>query len=338
MGFVTALRELLRFRLFVAVWAVASIAVGVLMTYHVSLSGKFESRRYQVGIASARALVDTPSSQVVDLGSKTGADIGTLASRANLLSSLMTSSPLKDEIARRAGVPNDMLVTGSAAAAPGGGGVSGTVISADDPRANILKTSVPTLESGEIPIIAVETQAPDPAVAARLADQAILVLQRHLDDVAGTEAVPAGRRVIVRELGQARSALVDRGPSPIVAVIAVLFVFGLGCVVILAVSGLVGMWRTLKESERVPPAVAGRWPADDSVADADGEGPPFRASSFTPALITEADAAASSSVPSDGASAGAAETESTAAEASPARRPTVAALQLLGSRAGRDER
>jgi hypothetical protein len=253
MGFVTALRVLWRHRLLVAAWAVVSIAVGVLMTYQVKGPTGFSSRQYTVGLGSARALVDTPRSQVVDLGTKTGADIGTLAARANLLASLMTSSPLKDEIARRTGVPDDTLVTPSTASA-GGAGAAAPTAGASGKDAVTLKASVPTLDSGEIPIIAVETQAPDPAVAAKLADQAIAVLQEHLDEVAGTEAVPVGRRVVVRELGKARSTVATRGPSKLLSGIAVIFIMLIGCGAIVAISAGVRMWRSLSESESGPPS------------------------------------------------------------------------------------
>jgi hypothetical protein len=253
MGFVTALRVLWRHRLLVAAWAVVSIAVGVLMTYDVKGPTSFSSRQYTVGLGSARALVDTPRSQVVDLGTKTGADIGTLAARANLLASLMTSSPLKDEIARRSGLPDDTLITPSTAAA-GAGGAAGATIAADSKTATTLKASVPTLDSGEIPIIAVETQAPDPEVAAKVADQAIAVLQEHLDEVAGTEAVPAGRRVVVRELGQARSTVATRGPSKLLSGIAAIFILLVGCGAIVGFTAGVRMWRSLSESEAGPPS------------------------------------------------------------------------------------
>ena len=61
--------------------------------YRISLAPpKLESRQYHVGVASARVLVDTPDSQVVDLNPK-GADA--LSSRASLLANLMASSPVK---------------------------------------------------------------------------------------------------------------------------------------------------------------------------------------------------------------------------------------------------
>ena len=137
--------------------------------------------RRRLGVRARRY----PSSQIVDLGGKTGADIGTLSARASLLASLMTSSPIKDEIASRAGVsPDELIAVSPAAAAPGAAaaGASGRPVKTADPKANILTAKIPNLKSGEIPIIAVTTQAPDEDAAARLANESVGVLQAHLRD------------------------------------------------------------------------------------------------------------------------------------------------------------
>ena len=74
MEFVTILRELWRQRALVLAGAALAIALGLMTAYKVSLAPpKLESRQYRVGVASARMLIDTPDSQVVDLEPK-GAD------------------------------------------------------------------------------------------------------------------------------------------------------------------------------------------------------------------------------------------------------------------------
>lgn len=265
MGVAGILRELWRRRLLVGVVALCAALIGIAVTYRISLPGKLESRHYHVGVASARALVDTPSSQVVDLGLTTGSDIGTLSARAQLLASLITSSPMKDEIASRAGVDPNLLVTppsGGAAAASGDSSGTSGGIAVPDAKANVLKASVPSLEAGTIPIIAVDTQAPDARSAARLADQAIAVLQAHLQNVAGTERVPEKRRVVVRELGGAASTTMRRGPSRLLAILAAVVAFTAGCAVILALSDIQRDWRRTSAAERRDPdGAAGAEPA-----------------------------------------------------------------------------
>src|SRR6186713_197858 len=99
MEIVTILQHLWRLRVAVALSAVVALALGLLTIVKPTFPP--ESRRYEVGVASARALVDTTNSQVVDLGVKEDANAGVLPARAVLLANLLTSSPLKDQTAQR---------------------------------------------------------------------------------------------------------------------------------------------------------------------------------------------------------------------------------------------
>jgi hypothetical protein len=289
MTFVTLLRRLWRHKVLVSLALIAGIAVGVSLGYKVTGSLKLQSRDYKVGVASARILVDTPSSQIVDLGKPTNdqtaaVDIGTLSARANLLASLMTSSPIKDDIAAAAGVQDGTLLTpGNASGGGSAPALAGEDVKASSPKANILRASVPELAAGEIPIIAVETQAPDPAVAAKIADQSVVVLTRQLNTLAGTEAVPADRRVTIRELGPARSTIETRGPSRVLAAAGGIFTFLGGCLLILLIGALVNGWRSITAQERA----GDTWvlPAENGAAAGPRELEPVRSG----AAVAEAD-------------------------------------------------
>ena len=250
MELVGMLRVLWRHRLLVVVAALIAVLVGLGVAYRIGFPAKLESRQYHVGLGTVTALVDTPSSQVVDLGGKTGADIATLSGRAQLLASLMTSSPIKDEIATRSGVSPDRLIAVSAAGAPPGAPASGGAsVNKSDPKANILTAGIPNVETGDVPIISVTTQAPQAAVAARLANASIAVLKEHLQTVAGIDRVPDARRVVVTQLGRARASDEVRGPSRVMALVAAFFVFVFGCLAILGISALVSGWRQAAELE-----------------------------------------------------------------------------------------
>ena len=112
---ITILRELWRLRYLVFLGAMLALAIALMTAYRISLAPpKLESRQYHVGVASARVLVDTPDSQVVDLNPK-GADA--LSSRATLLANLMASSPVKKHHRagrRGAGQPDLVAVAPSA--------------------------------------------------------------------------------------------------------------------------------------------------------------------------------------------------------------------------------
>jgi hypothetical protein len=259
---VTALRQLWCLRRAVIGSALLAAMIGLLIPYHVGFPPTLTSREHRVGVASTSALIDTPTSQVADLGRNPGTDVGTLAARASLLASLMTNSPIRDEIARRAGIPPRTLIatppaTVGPAPSPSPAASDGTM-SESDPRASILRTSVPTVLSGQMPIIAVDAQAPDAARAARLANASLAVLKAHVESVAGTDRVPDPRRLVVRQLGPAFGTLVTRGPSPLLGVLAAIGIFTFACCAILAGTALAAAWRRADERDDAEEMV-GMW-------------------------------------------------------------------------------
>jgi hypothetical protein len=243
MTLATVTEQLWRRRALVVVSAALAILVGLAFSYRFVLPPGLASRDREVGIATATALVDTPSSQIVDLSERTAVSAAVLPARATVLARVIANPPLQEEIARRAGIPPAALVT--AAPAPDGTPQAvrdvpdGAAAAAHPSDVSTLRTSVPTLQTGQLPVIVVETRAPDARRAARLADQAIAVLQRHLRSVADTERVPAINRLVVRPLGAAQATSSRQGPSSLTAAALALVTFALACVAIV----LVGLLR-----------------------------------------------------------------------------------------------
>ena len=97
MDIVTILRDLWRLRVFVAGVCVLALLAAAAVAFKLP---SLESRRYEVGVATAQILVDTPSSQVVNVAPR-GAD--TTAGRADLLATLMVNGDIKTTIAQLAG-------------------------------------------------------------------------------------------------------------------------------------------------------------------------------------------------------------------------------------------
>jgi hypothetical protein len=248
MEFVTILRELWRRRYLVALGALLAIGIGLATAYRVSATPpKLESRQYHVGAASARMLIDTPDSQVVDIDPK-GAD--SLGVRANLLANLMASGPVKAIIAEHAGLRPEQLV--SIAPSMTDGSQVPTLLSkraaesAHNPGAYIL-----TVRAGELlPIIDIEAQAPNAEQAARLADSATTGLRDYLKSTAAAQNVPNARQVVVSTLGAAQAADVVRGPRRLFAIIAMLFTFLFVCAIVVVVSGIARGWHQAAELER----------------------------------------------------------------------------------------
>jgi hypothetical protein len=230
---VTILRKLWRMRLLVAVVAAFAILIGVFISYKLP---SLQSRKYDVGVATARILVDTPASQVVDLSPKGQESLG---ERTTLLSSLMVDGEIKTEIARRAGLRPDQLIGINAdamapdAAAPTPGRDS-----------DVLSTQV-TMISGDswLPIIQIATQAPTKAGAQKLADAAVSGLRAYLDNEANAQAIPQERRLRVSGLGLAQARQVTRGPRLIFSILATVFLFIAGCGAILGGAWLIAGLR-----------------------------------------------------------------------------------------------
>jgi hypothetical protein len=245
MDTVTILRDLWRARAVVlCVWLVALLA-GTAVLYKISWPLELETRKYAVGVATTSILIDTPSSQVVEIAPK-GSD--TLGVRANLIASLMIDGTVKATIARNAGLDPDDLV-GISTSAQDSGATAGPV----SRRAPVLTTRVVTDNDGsELPIIQVEAQASDARAAERLAGAAVVGLRAYLDSKAAAQQIPNAKRLQVTGLGQAQARTAARGPKDFLAVAAVLFVFGLGCASLLTVRALVRGWRAAAAQERGP--------------------------------------------------------------------------------------
>ncbi len=253
MDIVTILRKLSQRRIYVAGVCVLAVLIGVAVAYQVP---SFKSRRYETGLATAFILVDTPSSQVVDVSPR-GSD--TTAARASLLASLMIDGEIKSIIAQRAGLqPNQIAATTSAAVNPASGSGAATAAGAptSGPGEFAYTTEVPTDASGNgLPIIQLGTQAPTPAGAVKLANAAIAGLGAYLSTKAVGEGIPDASRLQVTGMGAPQATLQTHGPAGTVVILAVIIVFLLGCAGILGVEALARGWRmaaTRDEAKDVP--------------------------------------------------------------------------------------
>jgi hypothetical protein len=245
---VVTLRELWHRRWIVAIGIAIAIAGSIFVSYKVS-PGKLESRQYEAGLAAAEVLVDSPRSQIVDLGGADpdevdGAmiDIGGLSTRARLLASLMASSPLKDEIAEAARIDTRKFIVVAPTGddlAPRVAPATGTTVKPGDRDANVLNLFV----DETLPIITMRAEAPDAATAGRIAAAAVEQLDRYLKSVASDDAVPDARQLVVESLGAPTAATVTKGPRKLFAIAAGLLIFGLWCAATIMIPRLIASWR-----------------------------------------------------------------------------------------------
>lgn len=244
---VRILRELWRHRIAVAVFALIALLCSSALAYRFSFPP--QSRKYTVGMATTRILIDTPASQVIEVAPK-GSD--TLGARSSLLSSLMSQGEVKAAIARRAGLrPNQLVAQDESASDP-----SVAPPAPPDPRrAYVMKTSVMTNDAGtQLPIIQVDTQAPDVAHAASIASAAVEGLRQYLDAKAAVEGVAPTHRLRVTGLGQPLVHESSHGPGLVMAVVVAMFVFGFLCSMLLLASALARGLRQAADADAMAAA------------------------------------------------------------------------------------
>jgi hypothetical protein len=242
MDAVTMLRDLWRHRFALVGVLALSLFAGILVLYAFSPPFGLQSRKYTVGVANTRVLIDTPSSQVARVSPKGSGDLGM---RADLLSRIMVEGTVKANIAKMAGLHPDALFGISQAAA------ANDLLITKPPRgASVLTTQVVTVNySTQLPLIEVDTQAGDAATAERIADAAVKGLRDYVDQQAADTQVPDALRVRVTPLGQTQSETTTRGPKTPFAFIAIILVFGFGCATIVGIAAVARAWRRAGAAE-----------------------------------------------------------------------------------------
>jgi capsular polysaccharide biosynthesis protein len=238
---VAILRVLWSRRRLVAVVLVLALVVGAAMAYRLPT---FESRTYQVGVATSRIFVDTPSSQVVEVAPKGGDTLGT---RAGLIASLMVDGTIKASIGRRAHLRPGQFDAISESAAE-----TSPAVATPTARSRVLMTRVVTNAAGDdLPIIEIQARAADANQAAALAAAGVSGLRDFLNTKAAQQRVPGAKRLRVNGLGPPQARDLTRGPRRLFALIAAFFVTLAGCAAIVLGSRLAAAWRE-EPAERLP--------------------------------------------------------------------------------------
>ena len=232
------LNELWRRRIVVAIALVISVFIGLMVAFRVGPGG-LTPRAREIGVASTRVLINTPSSIVADLNPAGGTSLPT---HAQLLGNLLSSDQVHNAIAKSAGLaPADLTVSPLAV-----GGVVQTPLAVTAP-APVGASSVSVNADPLLPLITISATAPTPQQAAALANGSVKVLQTYIQTVAGEQNIPTSRRPVITSLGSAVGLPSTSGPSKLYSAIAIILLFGLSCYVILVVSGGKARIRELKE-------------------------------------------------------------------------------------------
>jgi hypothetical protein len=244
MEIVSILRELWRLKLAVVVVAIPAAVVALSTLYHLP---SMQRRALAIGTASTQILVESskPSLAAIDQ------DMAPLVTRAAVYARFMTSDTVQAAIARHAGVPA-ARITVDAPIDPSG--PEGAIQPPAERRSNQLavearRNRLFIQNEMALPILDVSAQAPDVAGAIRLADAAPAGLRDALAQLDESQGVPPEDRIRIIQLGPAEGAPVYQGGSKILATLAFIVVFVLGCIGVLFIARVARDWRTVTADE-----------------------------------------------------------------------------------------
>ena len=225
------LRELSRLKAGLAASFVLAVVAATLSVANVSLlPPRVEPRSVEIASAFTQVVVDTPKSAILDLRQPTD-DILALKNRSVIVGNVMASPPVRAYIARRAGVPSEVLQVVSPRT-PAQPRARETIGKKKGPKDLVASTDQYRLDiqaNPTVPILDVYAQAPTAEAAARVANATADGLRDYLRDLAAKERTPAAAQIRLRQLGRATGTVLNEGMNVQLAGLTFLLVFSLSC-------------------------------------------------------------------------------------------------------------
>lgn len=225
------IRELWRHKLGLALAAViAALATAQVVGGVSFFPPRVGGSSLEMASASAHVMVDTPRSSAVD--PKVDAyTLESLSNRALILGNVMASPPVREYIARRAGVPSDRIRVEPPLTPeqprPLADSLHAAHVSDIFRRPDEYRLSVQV--DPMAPVMDIYAVAPTTAAAERLASASVDGLRDYLGSVAAKEQTPDLDRVRLEQLGTAQAGSIDEGVSWQLGLVTFLFVFALCC-------------------------------------------------------------------------------------------------------------
>ena len=196
-------------------------------------------------------MVDTPRSALTDSRQDTYS-LDALTNRAVLLGNVMASLPVRESIARRAGVPVESLQVvppltpkqPRVLADAGNERHTSDILKANDQYRLFIQAN-PT-----VPVLQIYAQTPSAESAAALANASVDAMQAYLGDLAGSSRTPGTARIQLTQLGRARGVVINEGIQLQVALLAFVLTFGASCATVIFFRRVRDGWRLEALSER----------------------------------------------------------------------------------------
>jgi len=241
-------RELWLRRLWVLPGVFVAIIVVLFVGWHVSLSPPgLRSKDLTLHSADTVVLVDSPTSVVADVG----APLRQLSVLANVYARYMTNFPVRQAIARRAGIPVDKIATQAPLA-------SNQPAELRQPAANqrgeglLDERKGYRLEfrtDGGLPTVTIFAGAPSTKEAVKLANAAALGFKDYIRRVEAARKTPPERRVTIRQLGPAEGGTVGRSVKRSAIVFAAVGTLLAWIVLVLLGSNIARNWHRVDDVE-----------------------------------------------------------------------------------------
>jgi hypothetical protein len=245
------MRNLWHLRRAVLVSAAVALLVAVWSVERISLVPPgLSPRALEMATASTQVVVDTPESGLL-LDLREDQYLEALTDRAVVLGNIMTIGRVRASIARRAGIPTEVLQVTPPLTPKQPRGLaevgndrhmSDALELNDQYRLNVQ--SNPT-----VPVIYIQAQTPTAASAAVLANAAVDAMRGYLADLARSTEIPESKRVHLVQVGRARGEVINAGIDLQVAVLAFLLTFTACCATLVFVARVRQGWRTAAATE-----------------------------------------------------------------------------------------
>jgi len=247
------LRELYLLRWALPLCLALALYAGLSSAYDVNLLPPgLGAKELELGTADAHVLVDTPSTTVLDLRQGTDGFDG-MTHRAVLLGNVMASVPVREYIARRAGVPADaiQITTPTTADFP-----RRLADAQHQPHMSDLRRSpdeylIKVWANPTVPVLDVYAQGPGAKAAEQLANGAVDGLRDYVAKISSGTAIPASDQVQLRQLGRAHGTVLNDGIHLQMAAVVFLVVFALSSAAAIFFARVRNGWRTTRELEEL---------------------------------------------------------------------------------------
>ena len=240
-----ALRTLWRHKIIVALGLILSIFAGMALAFKLP---SLQTRSFKVGVATVEVLVDTPSTQIVDVSPAGAYNLG---QTANLLSTVMTQGVIREGVISKTGLVPSRFSAFSLSNSSSGSGPGSAAATTPPPDSSLLKagsgvmTTQTLMDSSgdDLPIIWVQTRAATPAKAVAMANAAVSSLDAYVQSSALDNKIPARLTLHVSALGAPQASVAASGTGPMMAAAAAIGLFGFVCLMVLLCSAVARGWR-----------------------------------------------------------------------------------------------